>query len=533
MKYVLYGLPCAGKTTVLNGVVISVLHGRAGLDRLAVGNFNILTDDRKNEMRKQYAAELITREDTFISDGHYCFLDDVVFTDNDGAAYDVFLYLYTEPAIIKERLMVSEKNARYKDISEERIRKWQLSEIEGLRKECHSRNKDFYVVSDIISEDFQAFINKIENGYSSYKLAETIVQKIRAIYPEPCDLHICDGDKTIIVQDSFRICTDNYVTHVFDGDFYTGYQSLKFTEETREMKYDLTKLGALNLNSMVMDKIEGHNTVVITSGIPALWEHIGKRFKLNNIISNTMISADTKYYVVKLLQSYGYRITAYGDSKNDLYMLKQADEGFLCISERISRSLKDVDTSGIKLLCSKSPVILSQIRDDLSEDIAVCKSTSGINGSRLAIAHLKLGEQLGRYIQTVLPNADTAILVLERGGRFFGDGIYMGFGGVFYSYNPKKEDVPKIAQSRVLLVDSVVNTGKSVLEIIRKLKDENADTEIYIAANVVQERVIGMLSDYKLFTIRVSQNSYVGARQSEQKGGKGPDTADRLFNYIS
>ncbi|MCX4354726.1 MAG: hypothetical protein OSJ43_00720 [Oscillospiraceae bacterium] len=53
---------------------------------------------------------------------------------------------------------------------------------------------------------------------------------------------------------------------------------------------------------------------------------------------------------MKLLQDDGYTVTAYGGSKNDLYMLRQADNSYLNIGERISRSLAGADTSGIKLI---------------------------------------------------------------------------------------------------------------------------------------------------------------------------------------
>ncbi len=148
---------------------------------------------------------------------------------------------------------------------------------------------------------------------------------------------------------------------------------------------------------------------------------------LKNVIADTMISADTKYFVVKILQEKGYNITAYGDSKNDIYMLKQADSGFLYIGTYLSSSLKDTNISGIGLIYDKSPYILADENKNISEDIAVCKSNSGINGSRLAETHLRLGKMLGEVIRKLVPNMDNAVIVLERGGRFFDDGLYTGY----------------------------------------------------------------------------------------------------------
>ena len=176
---------------------------------------------------------------------------------------------------------------------------------------------------------------------------------------------------------------------------------------------------------------------------------------------------------------------------------------------------------------------MANVTDTVTEDISICKSNSGINGSRLAEAHIRLGKLLGEAMYGTIPNINSAVLVLERGGRFFGDGLYTGFGGVFFTYNPKKDELPNINNNNiVVIVDSVINTGKSILDTISKLKQSSPNTDVIIAANVIQEKAVKLLKDYKVFAVRTSANSFVGSKQTEQKNGKGPDTADRLFNYL-
>lgn len=228
----------------------------------------------------------------------------------------------------------------------------------------------------------------------------------------------------------------------------------------------------------------------------------------------------------------GYTIFAYGDSKIDLYMLREADKGFLYIGKRISRSLKNESLSGLVPIYDHSLVILADEDEEVQADIAICKSNSGISGSRLAAAHVRLGEKIGRHIATVFPEKNTSILVLERGGRFFGDGVYMGAGGIFYSMNPKQDDAPVINTERVVIVDSVINTGKSIMRIIDELKNHNPGIDVIIAANVIQNEAAELFKDYLVFATRLSKNSFVGVNQSKQTGKTGPDTADRLFNLI-
>lgn len=532
MKYALYGLPCSGKTTLLDDLKINVVHGSAELNKMASGRFSDLPDTEKNALRIRYAEQLKARTESFISDGHYSFLDEVVFTEADGELYDVFIYLYCEPETISERLKNSVKNKRFAGLSFERIRKWQNFEIENLRAECHKRSKDFYVVHDLTSSNLQNFIDNIEKGYGSYDIAKHIADKIIKIYPSPCEIHICDGDKTIIEQDSFRACTNNYITHAFDGNFYTGYQSLQFSMEIKNIVYDISKLSAITLNKEIYNRISDKNYIILSSGITKLWDKLSVRFGLKNVTAATLMSADTKYFAVKLLQEKGYTVTAYGDSKNDLYMLKQADKGYLYIGKYLSRSLRDSDLSGISLIYDKSPYIPADDDGGIADDIAICKSDSGVNGARLAAAHIRLGRKLGEVMRGCIPNCNAAVIVLERGGRFFGDGVYTGFGGTFYSCDPKSGKLPDIQQEIAVIVDSVINTGRSVLDMISKLKQSKPEIEIVIVSNVIQEKAINMLRSYKIFAIRTSANSFVGSRQATQKNGKGPDTADRLFNYI-
>ena len=215
-------------------------------------------------------------------------------------------------------------------------------------------------------------------------------------------------------------------------------------------------------------------------------------------------------------------------------MLRAADHGFLYIGDRISRSITAASTSGLQLLYDKAHTLLeSEQSDELQEDIAICKSSSGINGSKLAAAHLRLGQKLGLRIKTQFPTDNTAVIVLDRGGRFFGDGIYSSLGGVFYPFNPKKEPIPSVTEELILIVDSVINTGNSTLRLIAELKERHPNAQIILATNVIQQQALSRFEDYRLFAVRASNNSFVGKNQAVQTGKTGPDTADRLFNLIT
>lgn len=537
MKFALYGMPCAGKTTLLNAIntKLKVINGSSWLNEHTDNNFSNLTKDEQKKWRIKYTKYLSNISDEhIISDGHYSFDNNVVFTKEDGEIYDVFFYLYCEPKTIIERIKQSEKNRKFANYNEIAITKWQNKEMEQLRYQCHKRNKDFYVIkaNEVTANSFIDFIDNIINcDFSSYKLAVNLVNKIRSWYPFPCELNIIDGDKTFINYDSFSVCSNNYKTKVFDGNFYTGHQSYLFEKEVKSINFDYAKLNNCKINKLIWEKVCDKKFIILSSGITDIWDKLSKQFNIKNIIANPYISADTKYYVGKLLHNLDYKIKAYGDSKNDLYLLKEADEGYLYIGKYMSKSLVDTDINGISILKNTEPYILEK-EEKIEKLIEICKSSSGIHGAKLAEAHLELGKKLGNNIKNIFPNKNTAILVLERGGRFFGDGLYLSFEGKFYSYDEKKDPLPIIDSNFIIIVDSVINTGKSILKLIEKLKNRNPKVQICVVSNVIQKEALEKFKDYFLFVVRVSENKFIGKRQEKQIGNIGPDTGDRLFNLL-
>ena len=159
----------------------------------------------------------------------------------------------------------------------------------------------------------------------------------------------------------------------------------------------------------------------------------------------------------------------------------------------------------------------------------VVMSMAGIaQGSQPLISYYYGKNEPGKY-KKLLKYGITAALVGSVGAVVV---CYMGAGGIFYSMNPKQDDAPVINTERVVIVDSVINTGKSIMRIIDELKNHNPGIDVIIAANVIQNEAAELFKDYLVFATRLSKNSFVGVNQSKQTGKTGPDTADRLFNLI-
>ena len=354
MRIGLYGLPCAGKTYILESVrSFDVLVGSKMLLRLSK-QFHSLAKDEKDMLRKKLAIDL-KKKDNFIMDGHYSFGDEVVFTEEDGDLYDAIIYLYVQPDILINRMKDSAKNKKYLLYN---IEKWQNFEVENLRHYCHVNNKDFYVVDNPLQGYFKDiriiidFIDNLSNGFSCRKFADKCAQKIIS-YDSGDTIVLSDGDKTLSCEDSSALV--GYKTSLFDGNFYTGFQSWiqnrKFYDYIKENDClcDLGKLD-IHLNETIIEEMKASG-VILTSGYYEIWKQISDKLGIPFFYGEQM-SAETKFFIVKYLQQAGKRVIAYGDGMNDYFMLKQADIGYLVLKDdgTISKSLIGRELGGIVLV---------------------------------------------------------------------------------------------------------------------------------------------------------------------------------------
>lgn len=356
MRIGLYGLPCAGKSFIMDEV--KNFEVCAGSKRLLEINpdFHSLTVEEQNNVRLQFADELKSK-DGFIVDGHYAFGDNVVFTEADGDLYDTFIYLYVAPDILKKRMEDSVKNQKYVGFD---IEKWQLFEIEELRRYCHEHDKDFYVVDNPESGYFAdislvlEFINSLACGFSCVLFAKKCANDILSKSGEEEVITLLDGDKTITTEDSSGKL--GYRTHLFDNNFYTGFQSwrhnLEFADFLRFNDIHVDDIDDLSMsfNNSVLDKVEGQG-YILTSGYYGIWNKLADKLKMPLFYGNQM-AAESKYFITKELQKAGKRVIALGDGMNDYYMIKQADVGYVVAKTdgSLSRSLKNRDMEGVEIV---------------------------------------------------------------------------------------------------------------------------------------------------------------------------------------
>lgn len=129
----------------------------------------------------------------------------------------------------------------------------------------------------------------------------------------------------------------------------------------------------------------------------------------------------------------------------------------------------------------------------------------------------------------------TTILALMRAGDPMASGINDVFPLAMYVHARHPDDVKLHhlqGQTQVLLVDSVVNSGKTVMEFMQAIRNIDADIRIVVVAGVVQAQCVSRnsvfyntLSGHRnvcLVTLRLSETKFTGSGTT--------DTGNRLFN---
>ncbi|KAG8664243.1 uncharacterized protein FPOAC1_013006 [Fusarium poae] len=128
----------------------------------------------------------------------------------------------------------------------------------------------------------------------------------------------------------------------------------------------------------------------------------------------------------------------------------------------------------------------------------------------------------------------TSIVALMRGGEAMAFGVNMVFPQAMFIHasSPPDLKVHHVDQQRtIILVDSVVNSGKTLMQFIEHVHGLQANVRIIVVAGVVQADVVvetHPLADLmrrcgaSLAALRLSKNKFVGT--------KGTDTGNRLFN---
>ncbi|OBT85363.1 hypothetical protein VE02_05057 [Pseudogymnoascus sp. 03VT05] len=297
--------------------------------------------------------------------------------------------------------------------------------------------------------------------------------------------------------------------------------------------------------------------------------------------------------VAHIRDAYQVEVCAFGDSPLDLPMLIQADRAIVVVGDEDSRSksmeaalshairAEGLVASQLVLPSAATPRLdsvklpLMQLSQAEIEEI-LCDSNfrlihatnksaatllttqtrdATVPGPALKRAHRRIGwylavEYIGKVIglkSYQIPHVQgrfteghclagerrTTIVPLMRGGGPMADGINDVFPLAMLVHASQPEDLRLLhiaQQDSIILVDSVINTGKTVLEFVEHVRKLRPTIRIVVVANVVQDKFISgetaanlaSHGNISLIALRLSKNQFTGSGDT--------DTGNRLFN---
>lgn len=190
----------------------------------------------------------------------------------------------------------------------------------------------------------------------------------------------------------------------------------------------------------------------------------------------------------------------------------------------------------------------------VSENNAYLQTLNGksrskeLRNNKLASLHTQIGEVLGQamlnfrptesgFIKTVqdidctiqeVSRENITIVVLMRAGLYVGQGVrnILDSDDQVYLISNSVDDVDLdyIRNRDIVIVDSVINSGKTIIKYIDSFKDAKSISCISIVMQSRFTDIAKKYSDILFLTSRISDNYYIGAGAI--------DTGNRLFGTV-
>ncbi|KAK3356727.1 uracil phosphoribosyltransferase-domain-containing protein [Lasiosphaeria hispida] len=155
-----------------------------------------------------------------------------------------------------------------------------------------------------------------------------------------------------------------------------------------------------------------------------------------------------------------------------------------------------------------------------------------IGTEEFSIPHVQGHQTTGHRLHG---ESQTLIVALMRGGEPLALGVNDAFPSAMFLHAKQASDVRAghlNGRETVLLVDSVVNSGKSIVEFVQRVRQLEGLVRVVVVAGVVQARavspgsILGQLlvddGNLGLVALRLSDNKFTGRGNT--------DTGNRLFN---
>jgi len=312
---------------------------------------------------------------------------------------------------------------------------------------------------------------------------------------------------------------------------------------------------------------------------------------------DVVLTGATKWALVSWIKDKHQKyVWAFGDSRLDLDMLESADQAVVVVGEEQDRSrsmdehlLARMTEHGLRARqvlppCTVRPRLDDNILPTIEIDdrfvsrvltrfdffhatekgaaklLMSPTRNAAVQGPQLREAHRRVGwylateyltetvgleeydmdhVQLGKTTQghRLCNEKTTTIVALMRGGEPMAFGVSDALPLAMFVHANEPRDIKREhveGQSTLVLVDSVINTGGSIVRFVRRIRELSPTINIVVLAGVVQRQSTaargplfqlaheGARGKFSVVALRRSDNSFTGSG--------GTDTGNRLFN---
>ena len=655
----LYGVPGAGKTFLLKQLEqqlgqthFAFYEGSNMIATVVPGGLDVFQKMEEQEKRhwRQRAIDTIGKNcadsgQVAVVAGHFMFWSQKqkiglpVYTQNDLDVFTHILYLETPAELIAQRCLDDTEKSRT-PTSASHLRRWQQEEKTQLRHLCRHHGILFLLITpsatllkeiSILLHDFRYHDEQYNLSRAKNRLDDAVV----ACQGQLETVLVMDADRTLAAEDTGALYWEKvsnsqpleYESSTLKvlfrgplGHSYTAFRQAMLLYEETSNDHDFDVLcqevasavtmhpEIVSLLQLVADQ-QHVGAVVITCGLRSVWEKVLEREGLSGkvkvvgggrIADGFVVTAAVKTALVaRLREAHKLYVWAFGDSPQDLNMLRTADRGVVVVGEEQARSktmdealLQAINNDGLRvqqtllpsyasprLDITKLPIInltKPEFVDSLlsarytheglqiicgtdtkaAKLLATPMREAAVAGPNLREAHRSVGWYLGIEflpdviglelcpVQHVLGRQtrgyrlfhekQTTVVALMRGGEPMAYGVSDAFPLAMFVHARDADDIKLHhleGQLTVILVDSVVNTGKTIVESVQQVRKLHATIRIVIVAGVVQAQCVsgGSLNQalashakIHLIALRLSETKFTGSGTT--------DTGNRLFN---
>ena len=224
-------------------------------------------------------------------------------------------------------------------------------------------------------------------------------------------------------------------------------------------------------------------------------------------------------------------------SKLPLVQLTDSEfvDGIFCRSSRYQppQVFHATDKSAAKILMTstRNAVVagpaLREAHSRIGKYLAIEYITDLIGVEEIPIQHVQGHDTIGHQLRH---EKQTTIVALMRGGEPLALGVSETFPLAMLVHASHHYDIKPHhlkGQQSVVLVDSVVNSGKTVLQAVQHVRSHQTDIRIVVVAGVIQSQFVSSTelnrhTNLSLIALRLSNNKFTGSGTT--------DTGNRLFN---